>query len=109
MKAFMVARALRGSGSFATPRAAIWSVGTIGLEAAARALGAYDVMRRRSSPVGEISDTTKDHIADGANGQAHRTVAVFHIVDFHPKQLEMGLHASRHLTRRTADHLQPDL
>ena len=46
-----VARALRGSGSFATPRAAVWSIGTMGLEATARALGAYDVMRRHSSAV----------------------------------------------------------
>jgi hypothetical protein len=106
MNAFMVARALRGSGSFATPRAAIWSVGAIGLEATARALGAYDVMRRRSSPVWEISDTTKDHIADGANAQAQHTVAVFHIADFHRKQLELGLHASRQLTRRAADHIK---
>jgi GGDEF domain-containing protein len=106
MNAARVARALRGSGSFATPRAALWSVGTVGLEATARALGAYDVMRRRSSHVWKISDTTKDHIADGARAQAQSTIAVFHIVNFHRKQLEVGLAASRQLTRRTADHIK---
>ena len=50
-------------------------------------------MRRRSSHVWEISDTTKDHIAECANAQAHHTVAVFHIVNFHRKQLELGLRA----------------
>src|SRR3954464_10829695 len=38
-----VRRALRGSGSFSTPRAALRSVGTVGLEVAARGLGRYDV------------------------------------------------------------------
>jgi glycosyltransferase involved in cell wall biosynthesis len=106
MNPLRVARALLGSGSCATPRAAAWSVGTIGLEATARALGAYDVMRRRSSHVWEISETTKDHIAEGANAEAQHTVAVFHIVNFHRKQLEMGLHDSRQLTRRAADHIK---
>jgi glycosyltransferase involved in cell wall biosynthesis len=106
MSTWRVARALRGSGSFATPRAAMWSIGTVGLEATGRALGAYDVMRRRSSHVWEISDTTKDHIAEGANAQAQHTIAVFHIVNFHRRQLEIGLPASRQLTRRAADHIK---
>lgn len=105
MSAWRVARALRGSGSFATPRAAMWSIGTVGLEATGRALGAYDVIRRRSSHVWEISDTTKDHIADGA-AQGQHNVAVFHIANFHRQQLEIGLHASRQLTRRAADHIR---
>ena len=105
-----VVRALRGSGSFATPRAAAWSIGTIGLEAAARALGACDVMMRRgSSGVWEISATTKDHIVEGMSAQVQHNVAVFHIVDFHRQQLEMGLHASRQLTRRTADQIRQAL
>lgn len=101
-----VARALRGSGSFATPRAAVWSIGTMGLEATARALGTYDVMRRRSSGMWEISGTTKDHIVEGMSAQVQHNVAVFHIVDFHRQQLEIGLHASRQLTRRVADHIR---
>ncbi len=79
-----VAWALRGSGSFATPRAAVWSIGTIGLEATARALGGYDVMRRHSSAVWEISATTKDHIVEGMSAQVQHNVAVFHIVELRP-------------------------
>ncbi|MGH3184889.1 MAG: glycosyltransferase, partial [Streptosporangiaceae bacterium] len=106
MNAWRVACALPGSGSFSTPRAALWSVGTVGLEAAARALGAYDVMRRHSSGVWEMCDTTKDHIADGMKAQSQHNVAVFHIVNFHRQQLEIGPHASRQLTRRAAGHIR---
>jgi hypothetical protein len=101
-----VAQALWGSGSFTTPRAALWSVGTVGLEVAARALGHYDAMRRRSPHVWDISDTTKRHIAEGANGESQQNVAVFHIVNFHRQQLEVGLHASGQLTRRVADQIK---
>lgn len=103
MSAWRAARVLCGSGSFTTPRAMVWSLGTVGLEAIARALGAYDVMRRRSAHVWAISDTTKDHIALGVNAQTQHSVAVFHIVNFHRRQLEVGPHASRRLTRQVAD------
>lgn len=109
MSARRVARALLGSGSFTTPRAAWWSIGTVALEAAARALGHYDVMRRRSPHVWETSDTTKRHIVDGANAQSQQTVAVFHIVNFHRQQLEAGLHASRQLTRQVAEQIKRTL
>jgi glycosyltransferase involved in cell wall biosynthesis len=109
MSAWRVGRALWGSGSFTTPRAVLWSIGTVGLEATARALGQYDVVRRRSQHVWEISDTTKRHIAEGANAQSQHNVAVFHIVNFHHQQLEVGLHASRQLTRRAADHVKRTL
>ena len=103
-----IASALWGAGSFATPRAALWTAGTIGLEAAARVLGAYDAARQRSSPVWEISATTKQHVSAGANADGHN-IAVFHIVDFHRQQLEVGVHASRQLTRRVADHIRQTL
>ena len=106
MSIWRVLRALPGSGSFVTLRAALWSIGTVGLEATARALGKYDVMRRRSSHVWEISDTTKDQIAEGAIARGQHNVAVFHIVNFHRQQLEIGRHASRRLTRRAADHIK---
>jgi poly-beta-1,6-N-acetyl-D-glucosamine synthase len=106
MSAWRVARALRGSGSFATPRAALWSLGTVGLEALARALGRYDVMRRHPAHVWEISGTTKDCVADGTAARGQHNVAVFHIVDFQRQQLEIGLHASRQLTRRAADQIK---
>jgi hypothetical protein len=101
-----VARVLCRSGSFTTPRAAVWSFGTVGLEAAARALGAYDARHRRASGVWDMCSTTKAHIADGMSALAQPNVAVFHIVDFHRQQLELGLHASRQLTRRAADHIR---
>lgn len=109
MSAWRIARALPGSGSFRTPRTVLWSIGTIVLEATARALGRYDLMRRRSSPVWEISDTTKDGIVEGANGQGQHNVAVFHLVNFHRQQLEIGPHASRQLIRRTADYIKQSL
>jgi glycosyltransferase involved in cell wall biosynthesis len=101
-----VARALRGSGSFATPRAALWSLGTVGLEALARALGRWDVIRRHPAHVWEISNTTKNCVADGAIAHGQHNVAVFHIVNFQRQQLEIGLHASRQLTRRAADQIK---
>jgi biofilm PGA synthesis N-glycosyltransferase PgaC len=101
-----VLQALWGSGSFTTPRAAVWSVGTIGLEAAARGLGHYDSTRRRPQHVWAVSATTKLHIAEGASAQGQQNVLVFHIVNFHRQQLELGIHASRQLTRRVADHIK---
>jgi glycosyl transferase family 2 len=101
-----VLQALRGSGSFTTPRAALWSVGTVGLEAAARGLGRYDVVRKRPQHVWAISATTKLHIAEGANGDGQQNVLVFHIVDFHRQQLELGAHTSRQLARRVCDQIK---
>jgi poly-beta-1,6-N-acetyl-D-glucosamine synthase len=106
MSVSRAARALCGSGSFTTPRSALWSLGTVGLEAAARALGAYDVIRHRSAHVWEISATTKDHVADGASAQTQHNVAVFQIIDFHRRQAEMGPHASRRLTQQVAGHIR---
>lgn len=103
MSVWRAVRALHGSGSFSTPRRVLWSLGTVALEATARLLGAYDVMRRRPAHVWEISGTTKAHIAEGANAQTQHNVAVFHIVNFHRQQLEMSPRASRRLTRRVAD------
>jgi biofilm PGA synthesis N-glycosyltransferase PgaC len=109
MSIWRAVRALCGSGSFTTPQSALWSLGTVGLEATARALGAYDVMRRRSAHVWDISDTTKSHIAEGAKAQTQHNVAVFHIVDFHRQQLELGPSAARRLTRRAADLIKQAL
>jgi hypothetical protein len=103
MSTSRVLGALRGSGSFATPRALCWTVGTVGLEATARWLGHYDVVRRRPQHVWEVSATTKSHIAEGAHSQ--QNVLVFHIADFHRRQLELGVHASRRLTHRVSDHI----
>jgi poly-beta-1,6-N-acetyl-D-glucosamine synthase len=105
MGALRIFRSLRGSGSFTTPRACLWSAGTIGLECLARLLGRWDALRRRKLHVWEISTTTKREIAAGAAG-GHQNVVVFNILDFHREQLELGVRAVRQLTRRVADHLK---
>src|SRR5215218_2936643 len=76
MSSSRVLRALAGSGSFGTPRAFAWSIGTVGLEAAARALGRYDVARRRPQHVWEMCPTTKLHVAEGS-AQSQQNVLVF--------------------------------
>jgi hypothetical protein len=101
-----VSKELLGSGSFANPRAAMWSLGTVGLEVAARALGRYDVVRQRPQHVWEVCATTKHQIAEGASSQTQENVLVFHIVDFHRWQLELGVHATRQLTRRVRSHIR---
>src|SRR5439155_17153747 len=104
MSTSRVLRALLGSGSFMTPRALVWSIGTVGLEATARGLGHYDVARHRPQHVWEMCATTKDHIADAANGQ--QNVLVFHIVNFNRQQLELGVQATRQLTQRVRDQIK---
>lgn len=105
MDGIRVLGALWGSGACSTPRAALWSVGTVGLEVAARALGHYDVSRGRSPHVWEISPTTKRFIAEGTRGHDQQSVLVFHITDYHRLQLELGGHAARLLTKRAADRI----
>jgi biofilm PGA synthesis N-glycosyltransferase PgaC len=106
MSGLRVSRALLGSGCFASPRAGVWSLGTVGLEVAARALGRYDIMRRRPQHIWEVCASTKDQIAEGARPETVENVLVFHIVDFHRWQLELGVHASRQLTRRMTTHIK---
>jgi biofilm PGA synthesis N-glycosyltransferase PgaC len=110
MSARRASRALLGSGSFATPRAALWTLGTVGLEATARALGRYDIIRGGRDPhMWEVCATTKKHIEDAANTQRQHNVAVFHIAGFHGLESEIGPHASRQLARRVADRIQQAL
>jgi poly-beta-1,6-N-acetyl-D-glucosamine synthase len=106
MDSSRVVRALLRTGAFTTPRALLWSLGTIGLEATARGLGHYDVVRRRPQHVWEMCATTKQDVAEGANGHGQQNVLVFHIVDFNRRQLELGVQATRHLTQRVRDHIK---
>jgi poly-beta-1,6-N-acetyl-D-glucosamine synthase len=106
MGSLRILRAMRGSGSFATPRACLWSLGTIALECLARALGRWDAMRRRPLHVWEISATTKRGVAAGAAGAGYQNVAVLNILDFHREQLELGVRAVRQLTRRVTEHMK---
>ena len=109
MSTARVLGALRGSGSLGTPRGWLWTLGTVGLEFTARGLGHYDVARRRPQHVWEMCATTKRHIADGANSQSRQNVLVFHIVDFHRQQLELGVRASRQVAQRIGDHIKQAL
>jgi biofilm PGA synthesis N-glycosyltransferase PgaC len=106
MSSSRVLRALLGSGAFLSPRAVVWSLGTVGLEATARGLGHYDVARRRPQHVWEMCATTKEHVAEGANGLGQQNVLVFHIVDFNRHQLELGVQATRQLTHRVRDQIK---
>jgi len=106
MSSSRVLRALWGTGSFATPRGLAWTVGTVGLEITARGLGHYDVVRGRPQHVWDVSATTKRHIAEGANAQTQQNVLVFHIVNFHRQQLELGARASRQLMQRLSDQIK---
>ena len=106
MDSSRVMRALVGSGAFVTPRALLWSVGTVGLEATARGLGHYDVKRHRSQHVWEMCATTKLHVAEDANGVGQQNVLVFHITDFARVQQELGVQATRHLTHRVRDQIK---
>lgn len=109
MSAWRAGRALLGSTFVTTPQGALWSAGAVGLEAAARLLGRYDVQRRdRTHAVWEMSTTTKQHIQSGASAAQHNVV-VFHIVNFHRLELERGAQASRQLARRVADRIQQAL
>ena len=106
MNSARLLRTLLRSGAFMSPRGAVWTMGTVALEATARGLGHYDVMRRRPQHVWEMCATTKEHVADGATEQAQQNVLVFHIVDFNRYQLELGVQVTRHLTHRVRDHIK---
>src|SRR3954454_8741872 len=106
MSSSRVLSALMRSGAFISPRGLVWSIGTVGLEATARGLGHYDVMRRRPQHVWEMCATTKEHVADGATAHGQQNVLVFHIADFNRYQLELGAQATRQLTQRVRDHIK---
>jgi biofilm PGA synthesis N-glycosyltransferase PgaC len=99
MSVWRIARELLRSGSFRTPRSALWTLCTVALEAFARALGYYDSIRRQPHHVWKTATTTKRHIAEEASAGLEENVLVFHIVDFPRQQLELGVRASREIAR----------
>jgi biofilm PGA synthesis N-glycosyltransferase PgaC len=109
MSAWRVLRALRGCASFNTPLAAFRSLGAIALEATARGLGHYDALRHKQHHMWAISATTKQHIAVDVNAPGQHNVAVFHLVNFHSQQLELGAHAARQLTQQAASQIKQSL
>lgn len=105
MSVWRIGRVLLRSGAFSTPRAVLWTLCAVALEATARALGYYDYRRRQSHHVWEAVTTTKCHIADATNALGEQNVLVFHIVDFHRQQLELGVRASHQLAQRVLRHI----
>jgi GGDEF domain-containing protein len=108
MSVLRILRVLAGSGSFATPRTALWTAGAISLEGLARGLGHYDHLRRRSHQVWETALTTKQDISE-ADRHANQCVLVFNIVNLHRLRLEFGLRISRQLISRVTRHIARSL
>ena len=73
LSAWRAGRALLASNaSFRSLRTTWWSIGTVVLEATARALGRYDIIRGHRPPgVWEIADSTKRNVAEAINNGAH--------------------------------------
>ncbi|WIG59806.1 MAG: hypothetical protein OJF49_002553 [Ktedonobacterales bacterium] len=104
-----ITRALLAEHPFATPRAACWTCGTVGLEALARALGSYDQMRRRQHQVWQMAGTTKARIAEAATAHSLESVLVFHIAGFHQHELELGSRNARRLLEAVTERLRQEL
>lgn len=100
MNIWRVGRALLATkDAFATPRAACWTAGTVGLEAWARTLGALDHRRRRQHQLWQMVDSTKAAIGEDASGYRPQTVLVLRIVDFRQLELEFGTHRAQAVHR----------
>jgi poly-beta-1,6-N-acetyl-D-glucosamine synthase len=107
MRVRRILRALLGSGSCPTPRAACWTLCTVALEALARALGYYDYLRCRSHQVWKTATTTKSDLAEET--EKPQNVLVFQILDFHRQQLELGVRATRRLAQKMGKRIQDAL
>jgi len=105
----LVARALLATHAFATPRAAVRTLGVVGLEAAARALGAYDYVQRRPQHIWAMATTTKGCIAPAADGAGRQSVLVFRLADFHQHEAELGARESQALVRTVEQRLAQQL
>jgi hypothetical protein len=82
----------------------LWTVGTVTLEATARALGYYDFLRHRPHHIWTAVATTKGDIG-GPGAGAAQNVLVFHVVDFAEDRLALGALAARTLLRRAAQEI----
>jgi biofilm PGA synthesis N-glycosyltransferase PgaC len=106
MSAWRIGRILLTERPFSTPHEACWTIGAIGLEALARAMGRYDYLRRRPQHVWQIAVTTKSYIADEANALMHQSVLVFRIIGFHQQELELGTRGSQMLVQQVAQRMR---
>lgn len=103
-----IGRALRGSGSFSTPRLALWTAGAMGLEAIARGLGYVDSVLGRPHAIWRQAITTKTDIVEIGDGQRPACVLVFHIIDFYHHQLEVGARLSQLHTHALVDVIRSE-
>ena len=83
-----VGRAVLAADCFSAPNTqALWTVGTITLEATARALGYYDFVRHRPHHIWTAVATTKGDLVGGARPRTAQNVLLFHVVDFVEERL----------------------
>jgi hypothetical protein len=91
-----IGRAVLASDCLKAPnRQPLWTVGTVSLEATARALGYYDFLRHRSHHIWTAVDTTKHDIGGREPAVAAQNVLVFQLVDFAERRLALGAHGAR--------------
>ncbi len=109
MSVTRIARALLAEQPFATFRTTCWTIGTVVLEALARCLGVYDHLRRRPHYLWQMAMTTKSQIAGEINAHNHQSVLVFHIVDYHQYELELGVRGAQALVQQLAPLMRQTL
>jgi hypothetical protein len=98
------------SDCFNTPNTQpLWTVGTVTLEATARALGYYDFLRHRPHHIWAAVATTKGDIRGGSSAGLAQNVLVFHLVDFAQDRLALGALASRTVLRQAAQDIRARL
>lgn len=89
--------ALLASRAYMTPRSAVYALGAVGLEGAARMLGAYDFLTRRQHFLWQIAASTKNQITEVSKATTWQSVLVFHIVDFRQHEIELGARGTQTL------------
>jgi hypothetical protein len=104
MSAGRVGRVLLALHPFTSPRAACWTLGSVGLETLARGLGHYDYRRNRPHHVWEMVATTKPRIA--AATQSRQSVLAFRIVEVRPTELELSTNAVALVTQQVTQHMR---
>ncbi|MDQ1429878.1 MAG: poly-beta,6-N-acetyl-D-glucosamine synthase [Actinomycetota bacterium] len=105
-----IGRAVLASDCFKTPNGQpLWTVGTVTLEATARALGYYDFLRQRPHHIWTAVATTKGDIDRGQSAGRTQNVLVFHVVDSAEDRLALGALATRSVLRRAAQDIRARL
>lgn len=93
----------------ASNREQLWTVGTVSLEATARALGYYDFLRHRPHHIWTAVGTTKRDIDHDESTTSMQNVLVFQLVDFAEHRLALGAHAARTALERAARLIRAQL